>query len=71
MAEDREGQSWLSGAVVSLFGVSHQQKGNLPHQCTECEKGKQENLRSYSCIPAATLHRVYLENVPDLEVATK
>lgn len=33
MAEDCERQSWVSGAVIALFSISHQQQGDLPHQC--------------------------------------
>lgn len=40
MAEDCEGQSWVSGAVISLFSINHQQQGLLHNQCTRCKKGK-------------------------------
>lgn len=40
MAEDCEGQSWVSGAVISLFSISRQQQWYLPDKCTKCQKGK-------------------------------
>lgn len=40
MAEDCEGQSWVSGAIISLIGIGHQQQGYLPDQCTKRKNGK-------------------------------
>lgn len=45
VAEDCQRQSWVGGALFSLSSFSHQQKGHLPDQCTEREKGKRGIMR--------------------------